>query len=85
MKSNKKLSLFLVLLVAFIDWMGVGLVYPMFSSMLFQGQCTSLLPNASASFRGFVGKYPFLPSLVGGLAILSAALFVIPKRGYGGT
>lgn len=52
--SSKKLPLFLVLLVAFIDWVGLGLVYPMFSAMLFQGECTSLLPNASAAFRGFI-------------------------------
>ena len=32
----KKISISIVLLVAFVDWMGIGFVYPMFSSMFFQ-------------------------------------------------
>lgn len=35
MQFSKIVSLWLVLLVLFLDWMGLGLVYPMFSSMLF--------------------------------------------------
>jgi len=33
---QKKITLFIILLITFIDWTGVGLVYPMFSSMLFE-------------------------------------------------
>src|ERR1700722_107973 len=73
-KSNKNLSLFLVLLVAFIDWIGLGLVYPMFSSMLFYGACPSLLPNASASYRGFI-----LRILLAGMPI--GQLFSAPVLG----
>jgi MFS transporter, DHA1 family, tetracycline resistance protein len=34
-KSNK-FSLFILLLTNFLDWMSIGLVYPMFSAMIFQ-------------------------------------------------
>lgn len=52
--SSKKIALLLVLLVAFIDWMGVGLVYPMFSSMLFSKE-TPLLPLATSdTMRGLI-------------------------------
>ena len=33
---QKKITFFIILLITFIDWTGVGLVYPMFSSMLFE-------------------------------------------------
>ncbi len=52
MVSNKKLSLIISSLIAFIDVMGIGLVYPMFSSMLFQGDCLLLPADASNSLRG---------------------------------
>lgn len=50
---RKKLSLFILLFVAFIDWMGIGLVYPMFSSMLFSRDIQLLAPEASDAVRGF--------------------------------
>ncbi len=37
-------SLYISLLVAFIDYMGVGLIYPLFASMLFD-QSLALLPS----------------------------------------
>ncbi|MBA2728547.1 MAG: MFS transporter [Parachlamydiaceae bacterium] len=52
MTSRKKLSLLITSLIAFIDVMGIGLVYPMFSSMLFQGDCLLLPPESSDAFRG---------------------------------
>jgi len=52
MLSNKTISLLLLSLVAFIDVMGIGLVYPMFASMLFQGDCQLLDPNVSDTTRG---------------------------------
>lgn len=39
-------------MVGFIDVMGVGLVYPMFSSMLFQGDCQLIPHDASDFTRG---------------------------------
>lgn len=46
-------AFFVLLLVAFIDSMGVGLVYPLFSSMLFSPEWHILPPDASAGMRGF--------------------------------
>ncbi|MBA3957805.1 MAG: MFS transporter [Parachlamydiaceae bacterium] len=51
-KTNKNIALALVLLVGFIDWMGIGLVYPMFSSMLFQSDCRLLPADTSDAGRG---------------------------------
>lgn len=34
-KNNNRFSLFILLLTIFLDWMSIGLVYPMFSSMIF--------------------------------------------------
>lgn len=54
MNSPKKnISLLLVLLVAFIDYMGIGLVYPMFSSMVFHAEFALLPEGTSNSVRGF--------------------------------
>ena len=45
-------SLWIALLVAFIDFMGVGLVYPMFSSMLFDANSALLPMGTSEATRG---------------------------------
>jgi len=50
--SIKKFSLFIVLLVAFLDMMGIGLVYPMFSSMLYHNKIQLLSPDVSDAARG---------------------------------
>lgn len=50
--DRKKITLYLIMLVAFIDWMGIGLVYPMFSSMLFQRDCEILPEHISDTGRG---------------------------------
>jgi DHA1 family tetracycline resistance protein-like MFS transporter len=34
-KENNRFPLFILLLTIFLDWMSIGLVYPMFSSMIF--------------------------------------------------
>ncbi len=52
MFHKKNLSLLLILAVAFIDTLGVGLVYPMFASMIYQGDCLILPPNSSETMRG---------------------------------
>lgn len=50
--QSRKISILLVLLVAFIDLMGIGLVYPMFSSMLFGTDCQMLPADSSHAWRG---------------------------------
>ncbi|NNM43348.1 MAG: MFS transporter [Chlamydiae bacterium] len=50
--SQKTISLLLVLLVAFIDYMGIGLVYPTFSSMIFHTDFELLPLDTSTSIRG---------------------------------
>lgn len=52
MQFSKVVSLWLVLLVLFLDWMGLGLVYPMFSSMLFSDD-SFVGPEVSAATRGW--------------------------------
>lgn len=49
---KKSLSLLLISMIGFIDIMGIGLVYPMFASMIFQGDCMLLPADSSDSFRG---------------------------------
>lgn len=48
--TSMELSLYIALFVAFIDYMGVGLIYPLFSSMLFD----PMLSLASRLIIGFV-------------------------------
>lgn len=50
--SKKNISLLLISLIGFIDVLGVGLVYPMFASMLFQHDCLLLPEDASDALRG---------------------------------
>ena len=51
--AKKTLSLWLVLFVIFIDWMGIGLVYPMFSSMLFHPDSPLISPDSSNAVRSW--------------------------------
>ncbi len=50
---KNKVSLWLVLFVVFLDWMGIGLVYPIFSSMLFHPDYSILDPAVSETVRGW--------------------------------
>lgn len=52
-KLSSQVSLWIVLFVLFLDWMGLGLVYPIFSSMLFDGESPLLQPDSSAATRGW--------------------------------
>lgn len=52
MFSKKMLSLFIISFIGFIDLVGVGLVYPMFSSMLYQPESQFLSANISDTMRG---------------------------------
>jgi DHA1 family tetracycline resistance protein-like MFS transporter len=49
---SRSLSLYLLLCIGFVDIAGVGLVYPMFASMLYQPGSTLIAPEASETFRG---------------------------------
>lgn len=51
-KTKQKRTLYVVLLVAFIDFFGVGLVYPLFSSMLFDPAVQLLASETTPTVRG---------------------------------
>ena len=34
-KHNTRLNLFIILMIAFVDYVGIGLVYPIFAVLLF--------------------------------------------------
>lgn len=44
----------LLLTIAFIDYLGVGLIYPMFSSMVFDPEYALISQEASNPMRGFI-------------------------------
>lgn len=59
----KKISLALVLFVIFFDHVGFGLVYPMFSSILFQPGSSFIDPGMSSMARGcFLGLLLSVPA-----------------------
>ena len=51
--ARKHFILFIILFIAFIEIMGVGLVYPMFSTMLFNQEYAIIDPTTVESTRGF--------------------------------
>lgn len=53
MERSRSIALWLVLLIVFLDWLGLGLVYPMFSSMLFHPDCPFVDIGTSESVRGW--------------------------------
>ena len=61
---NKKQTLPVALLVIFIDYMGIGLIYPLFSSMIFDPEHPLLSAETSSNVRGLylgvlLGMMPF--------------------------
>lgn len=50
---KQQISFWLVLFVAFLDWMGIGLVYPIFSSILFHPDHSILDPSVTVITRGW--------------------------------
>jgi DHA1 family tetracycline resistance protein-like MFS transporter len=50
--SKSSSSLWIVLLIIFFDWMGIGIVYPMFSTMLFSTEGPLYNPHNSEALRG---------------------------------
>ena len=54
LSSSKKIPLYPLLLVGFIDHMGIGLVYPLFSALLFDRVNGILPPDTSVAMRGWL-------------------------------
>ncbi|MBA3236835.1 MAG: MFS transporter [Parachlamydiaceae bacterium] len=52
MFSKQTISLFIIAFIGFIDFIGIGLVYPMFSSMLYSSNCLFLSDTTSDAMRG---------------------------------
>lgn len=52
MFSKQTISLFIIAFIGFIDFIGIGLVYPMFSSMLYSDNCLFLSDTTSEAMRG---------------------------------
>lgn len=52
MQNKAKSSLWMVLLIVFLDWMGIGIVYPMFSTMLFSTAGPLFDASCSDGLRG---------------------------------
>lgn len=53
MIKQTKASFYISLCVAFVDYMGLALIYPLFSSMLFNSSLPLLHPETSQEMRGF--------------------------------
>lgn len=52
--AQRTITLATVLCVAFIDYLGIGLVYPLFASLLFDHEIQILSPSTSDTVRGLV-------------------------------
>jgi MFS transporter, DHA1 family, tetracycline resistance protein len=52
LKLNSKLNLIIILLIAFVDFVGIGLVYPIFAVMLFDPSYLIVPANSSPEYRG---------------------------------
>lgn len=52
-RLRANIDLWIVLFVIFLDWMGLGLVYPMFSSMLFDPKSPIACPEMHCNMRGW--------------------------------
>lgn len=53
-QQKSEMSFYIVLLIAFIDHMGIGLVYPLFAALLFDPSAEILSPDTSLATRGLV-------------------------------
>jgi len=52
LKLNSKLNLAIILLIAFVDYVGIGLVYPIFAVLLFDPSNLIVPANSSPEYRG---------------------------------
>ena len=53
-KLMQKISLIIILLIVFVNYLGFGLVYPLFAPMLFEPDQTLIDPDASQAYRGAI-------------------------------
>lgn len=51
-QAATKFKLFAIMLVAFVDYLGIGLVYPLFAVLLFDPNQTFMHETATPAFRG---------------------------------
>lgn len=51
---SKKTCLLVVLFTTTLDWVGMGLVYPLFSSLIFHADISLLSPTTSEATRGII-------------------------------
>lgn len=49
-----KTSFFIILLIGFVDYLGIGLVYPIFALLLFDPSHALVAPDSSPAFRGAI-------------------------------
>ena len=54
LKLNSRLNLIIILLIAFVDYVGIGLVYPIFGVMLFDSSNLIVPGNSSPEYRGAI-------------------------------
>lgn len=54
LKLNSKLNLIIILLIAFVDYVGIGLVYPIFAVLLFDTSNLIVPANSSLEYRGLM-------------------------------
>lgn len=52
LKLNSRLNLIIILLIAFVDYVGIGLVYPIFGVMLFDPSNLIVPAGSSLEYRG---------------------------------
>lgn len=52
LKLNSKLNLIIILLIAFVDYVGIGLVYPIFAVLLFDPSNLIVPADSSLEYRG---------------------------------
>lgn len=64
-----QLKFIIILFIAFVDYMGIGLVYPIFGAMLFDSECPFIAADASSAYRGAI------LGILMGLTPLSAFVF----------
>lgn len=49
-----RLNFIIILLIGFVDTLGIGLVYPLFTTLLFEDDQSFVHPEASAAYRGMM-------------------------------
>lgn len=53
-QEKNKFSLFFILLITFVNYMGIGLIYPIFATLLFDKTFSFLPADSSDLYKGFI-------------------------------